>query len=450
MRKKQIKVLFIIDTCNPEQPSVPLIGFKYLQSVSRLCDVTLVTHERNRESLEKVFNEIENRQFYNTENQSIERIYTTESTWMKRYYHNVPALFFSPKLTIWPIHNVLKYPIHIEFDLKVFWSVQKRITAGEFDIVHVLTPMEPRYPFKVIEACQQTPFLLGPVNGGVPFPKAFAKKGRQEYSYFNFLRTVGRWLVPGYVKTYRRADRILAGSSYTHQNLIKTLGIHPDRIQLVYENGIDPELISTPTPSPTDQVRLLFVGRLVPYKSADMLLEALAQIKPEIRSCLHLTVVGDGSERKAWEDLSNRLGLSHQVEFTGWVAHQQVRDYYRRAHIFCFPSIREYGGGVVLEAMGAGLPCIVVNNGGIGEYVTDKTGFRIEPQSHSYVVQGLCDHITTLVEQPHLRDAMASAAIERARQFTWPRKAEDILAIYHQLLAKPVPSPQPSTAPALQ
>jgi hypothetical protein len=92
--------------------------------------------------------------------------------------------------------------------------------------------MIPRYPVKAVKACRQTPFLLGPVNGGVPFPPGFQEVVRQKFGYLNFLRPVGRALVPGYVETCKKADKILAGSTYA-LNLVKELfSLSAQRIEL--------------------------------------------------------------------------------------------------------------------------------------------------------------------------------------------------------------------------
>jgi hypothetical protein len=53
------------------------------------------------------------------------------------------------------------------------------------------------------------------MNGGVPFRPGFQQVVRQEFGYLNFLRSVGGALVPGYVETYNKVDKILAGSTYT-------------------------------------------------------------------------------------------------------------------------------------------------------------------------------------------------------------------------------------------
>ena len=119
---------------------------------------------------------------------------------------------------------------------------------------------------------------------------------------------------------------------------------------------------------------------------------------------------------------------------TGWVEQQNTLKYYNTSDIFCFPSVREFGGAVVLEAMANGLPCIVINNGGIAEYVTDETGFKINPISRDFVVQELKGVIGQLVQNQALRLAMSLKAIQRAKEFSWSAKAEAIVSIYNQLL----------------
>ena len=86
--------------------------------------------------------------------------------------------------------------------------------------------------------------------------------------------------------------------------------------------------------------------------------------------------------------------------------------------------------------MACGLPCIVANNGGIGEYVTEETGFLIEPLSREYLTQELTDKIKLLVEDEQLREDMSTKAVERAREFTWENKAQKIVDIYQEMIEK--------------
>ncbi|XGV94946.1 MAG: glycosyltransferase family 4 protein [Leptolyngbya sp. BL-A-14] len=431
---QKLKVLMVVEQCNPDWTSVPLEGYQYFHAISKLADVTLVTHERNRKALEK-----------NEEDAKF--VYVKESNFITKYSSFSWRLAAPKGRVIWPLLHALGLPVHLDFNQKVFAKFKDRIQAEDYDLVHVLTPMEPRYPFKIATACRDTPFILGPVNGGVPFPSGFRSRAKREFAQLNFLRVIGRWLVPGYAETYKKADRILGGSTYT-LNLIKSLFKLPDqKVSLFYENGVpDCFLNVVKQAKSTDVINLLFVGRLVPYKCADIVIDALGCLEPSIQAKVKLTIVGDGTEKSFLESKVQALGLEHLVLFTGLVDQQQILKYYSEGDIFCFPSIREYGGAVVLEAMACGLPCIVANNGGIGEYVTESTGFKIEPLSKEHLTQELAAKINLLVQDHALRQRMSVQSVLRAQEFTWKRKAEKMLDVYQEVVRERLPSPLHNTA----
>ena len=231
---------------------------------------------------------------------------------------------------------------------------------------------------------------------------------------------------------------MLAGSQYTLNMLRETLQLADRRLLLVPENGVDPSFyVDAPPPlEPNQPLQLLFVGRLVPYKGADMLLAALAQLPADLRSRLRLTIVGDGSERGALEVQARALGPACPVTFTGWLPQLETARYYRDSHLFCFPSIREFGGTVVLEAMAAAVPSLVVDHGGIGEYVTAASGVKIAPRSREYIITELASHIGDLARNPEKRALMAAAALARGREFAWPEKARQIIALYAESRAE--------------
>lgn len=418
---KELKVLLIVEQCNPDWSSVPLEGYYYFHEISKFADVTLVTHERNREALEK-----------NTNQKNI--VYIQESNLSKNYYSRISSLVCKGTMN-WPLYHTLTYTNYAEFNHNVYKKFKTKILRGDYDLVHAITPMMPRYPVKVVKACKDTPFILGPVNGGVPFPEGFQETARKEYAHLNFLRAFGRALIPGYVETYKKADKILGGSTYTLNMLKEMFAIQDNRIELFYENGISKNFFTNAKATRNDsKINLLFVGRLVPYKCADILIESISQLEPEIRHKIQLTIVGDGSEKDNLEKRVQELQLGNVVKLAGWVSQAETLEYYRKSDIFCFPSIREFGGAVVLEAMACGLPCIVANNGGIGEYVTEETGFKIEPLSREYLTQELTKRIKILVEDEKLRKNMSAKSIERAQDFEWGQKGRKIAEIYERML----------------
>jgi len=163
MPRETLKVLLIVEQCNPEWASVPLEGFRYYTALSRLADVTLVTHDRNEAALARAG--VTGETVVIRESRS-GQIYSKLAGWLSesRGYIN------------WPVRHALSYPSYAEFNRRVSMKFGEVVSRGSYDVVHVFTPILPRYPVRIVGACRNTPFILGPVNGGLPFPAGFDDK----------------------------------------------------------------------------------------------------------------------------------------------------------------------------------------------------------------------------------------------------------------------------------
>lgn len=426
-QKKKPKVLLVVESCNPDWASVPLVGYNFYVAANEIADVTLVTHDRNRPALEARHG-----------NDNIVFIEPKRSE--KNYYNVVAWLTTFRGRTIWPLYHVLRYPMYAFFDRTVREQFGGKVDDGEYDLVHVLTPMMPRYPVALSKNCTQVPFLLGPVNGGVPFPKGFADRGRREFSQFNFFRNIGRWLIPNYEQTYKRANKILAGSEYTKGWIKNAFKLDERNLELVFENAVPDDFYSNGIAHlealdlrAASPLKIVFSGRLVPYKGADMLVRAIAKVIAG-GDTIELTIVGDGAEMTGLKKLVSKLGVTDQVTFTGWVKQEETRAYYAQADVFGFPSVREFGGAVVMEAMACGLPCVVVDNGGIGEYVDNSCGFKVSPVGEDYVVDKVAEALTVYAQDRTLLKRHSIAAFEKAQSFSWKAKSDQLSGIYNNLM----------------
>ncbi|MFK5951475.1 MAG: glycosyltransferase family 4 protein [Desulfobacterium sp.] len=419
MKNEKIKILMVVEQCNPEWTSVPLLSYNFYHEIRKRARITLVTHERNQSALEKVQGE-----------HTID--YIRESSLLKRYYRFIKIVTDRGAVN-WPLQHALSYPIYAEFNHRVSQKYGPLIRSGEYDLVHVMTPILPRYPVKLINHCKNTPFLLGPVNGGVPFPPGFDTVAKKEFAEFNFLRMFTR-LIPGYRKTYQTADKALSGSLYTQNMLMNLFDMDDNRIDLFHENGILESFIGTAKKHTSKTMKLLFVGRLVAYKGADMAIKAISTLPESVQKRLTFTIVGDGPEKNSLEKLTRTTGVEELVHFTGWIPQKETLTHYTQSDVFCFPSVREFGGAVALEAMGCGLPCIVPDYAGLGEYVTEETGIKIEPKSREYLVQQFAEKIQFLLEHPEIREKMSARAIDRVKSYEWGHKADDMVALYKKMI----------------
>ena len=149
--------------------------------------------------------------------------------------------------------------------------------------------------------------------------------------------------MPAYRSTRRYSSAIIVGSKYTYEEMPQWAKV---KCTYIPENGVDSEHCEGKRPASLP-LKAAFVGRLVPYKGADMLLEAAADFLRAGQLELH--IIGDGPQRSLLETMVDRLDVRSSVHFDGWVPHPQVRERLEACDFMALPSVREFGGGVVVE-----------------------------------------------------------------------------------------------------
>ncbi|HEV2292217.1 MAG TPA: glycosyltransferase family 4 protein [Tepidisphaeraceae bacterium] len=427
MRKP--RVLLIAEAANPEWVSVPLVGWSHARALARVVDAHLVTQVRNRAAMLRA-GLAEGRDFTSIDSEAV-----------TRKTQQLGKLLRGGQGKGWTVVTAMKALAFPYFERLVWGQFGDRLKAGEFDIVHLLTPLSPTSPSRLASKCRKIgiPFVWGPLNGGVPWPKGFDQARRDENEWLSYIRSAYK-LLPGYSATRRNASAILIGSRATWEQMAAKY--HPKCFYIV-ENAIDPQRFQRRRTRSADRpIRAIFIGRLVPYKGADMLLEAAS---PLLKSgAMTLEIVGDGPQLPQLRERAKALELpENAVRFSGWVEHGRIQDRLVDADLLTFPSIREFGGGVALEAMAVGVVPVVTDYGGLGELVTEQTGFLIPIGTREQIIGRLRDTLTTLAENPALIDARSEPAWRRAHeQFTWDAKARQVLRIYEWLLDKHLPKPQ--------
>ena len=419
-------VLLLAEAANPEWSSVPLVGWSHCAAIAKLTGAHVVTQVRNREAFLRAGWR--------------ERVDFTaiDSEAAARPLWRFDRLLRSTTGLGWTATTALAALPYYYFEHLVWQQFGARIQAGEFALVHRVTPLSPTTPSTIAARCQAAgvPFLWGPINGGVAWPRQFGERRRAEGEWLSYVRDAYK-LLPGYRATRRDAAAVLVGSRATFEQL--PTGVHAKCVYIP-ENGIDParfaRLVEGPVRSP---LRIAFVGRLVPYKGADMLLEAAA---PLIRAGLaRVDVIGDGPELPRLRALVESEGLTAGVRLDGWVDNKLLQDRLVESDVFAFPSIREFGGAVVLEAMALGLVPIVVDYAGPAELVTDATGFRVPLGTRAEIVARFRALLAEVAANPAGLRAMGMRARQRAfGLFTWDKKAQQTLSVYRWVLgdgAKP-------------
>jgi glycosyltransferase involved in cell wall biosynthesis len=203
------------------------------------------------------------------------------------------------------------------------------------------------------------------------------------------------------------------------------------------ENGIDIQrFTATPWPAPPGRhqpLRVLFVGRLIAAKGVSMLLRAVANLRQ--RAAVELRIVGDGPMGDAWKVEAAAMGLVEDCRFLGALPLDAVAEQMRWAHVLCLPSVRESGGGVLLEAMACGRPVIGMDFGGPAELIDDEVGALLPLTTPTIVAADLEGTLAEIVRRPDLWRARGLAARDRAlARFDWESKIDAALRIYREVL----------------
>jgi glycosyltransferase involved in cell wall biosynthesis len=402
----RLRVLVLGPDCNPEQVSIPLVTYSHAAALAQLHEVTLVARAKGEDSLRRANAPFRTIEIVRTP--ILDRIFAWCFRWVFRSNYESQAL------------TAFKYPFSIAFEWRAWRQLRRRIHSGEFDAVLRLAPITAVLPspFAFFLRNGPIPFVIGPISGGLPWPSGLSQLENQK-EMVSGLRKLYRFL-PFTRSTYRNATAIIAASSQTYMEFSS----YRDKLFFVPENGIDSSVCCSDSRVPKHgaQLELIFVGGLVPRKACDLALRAAA---PLLRSGVaRFMVVGDGPERKRLEQLSAAIGIEKAVTFLGWVSRAEVLSRMQAADVLVFPSLRDFGGGVVFEALAVGAVPVVVDFGGPGDTVYPDVGCKVPLTNESDIVSRIEKILVDLADNRELLNRLRQQGMSYARRaLTWDAKA---------------------------
>ncbi len=235
-----------------------------------------------------------------------------------------------------------------------------------------------------------------------------------------------------------RADRIIAISNNTKQDLIRLLGIPIDKIRVIY-HGVNPIYypISHDIDSDLKQkynIRnkfILYLGSLVKRKNLGSLIRAYLLLKKTKHIEQQLVIAG-GRGYPFCRDvfiLVRELDLEDDVIFTGYVSEQEALLLYNTADLFVYPSLYEGFGLPNLEAMACGCPVITSRNSSLSE-IAEGAAILVDP----YNIKEIADAMYSVLTDNRLRNQLIQKGFQRSRQFSWRYTALQTISIYEEIL----------------
>ncbi len=243
-------------------------------------------------------------------------------------------------------------------------------------------------------------------------------------------RAMMRWSV-------KHADRLIAVSESTRQDVCRMLKVSPDRMVTV-PLAADSSFRRMPSGEVADVCArhgvevdryVMFTGVLEPRKNVPTLLKAYAALAADYPD-VPLVIVG----KKGWMydtifEQTRALGLQNRVLFTGYVPESELVALYNGARAFVYPSWYEGFGLPVLEALQCGTPVITSNVSSMPEVAGDAADL-VAPDD----VVGLENALRRLLSDDAHALKRSQCGRARAEQFSWQRCAHETLAVYRSLV----------------
>ncbi len=404
----RMRVLIVVAVCNPYSGSEAGCGWKRVRETAKHCDVWAICGEGG-ESVRRWLSEngdIPSLQFRFLPPTAPERtllrttgmLYVGYNLWQRRAYRIARAL-----------HEKIG-----------------------FDIVHQATLSsyrEPGYLWKL-----GVPFVWGPVGGLENYPWRFLPSAGMTGGWFEGARGVANFLqsrFDGRVrKAARRAAAVFTVNDRGREHFRNYYGVETIPMLDLGTSGIATQ--PPPRGGRKGPLRILWISSFLHCKAFHLLVEALRGLPGEFP--YELRVCGGGPLEKRWRRKATSAGIDARCRWMGWIDPAEVMRQYDWADVLVFTSLRDACGSVVPEALDHGLPVICLDSNGASDVLTTACGIKVPATTPRETIKGIRDAIVAVEGNRDTLDTWSAGAVGRARLFDWPRKIEETVRVYRDVL----------------
>jgi len=220
----------------------------------------------------------------------------------------------------------------------------------------------------------------------------------------------------------KKSKKIIAVSHYTKKDILRYFRISPEKIEVVYEGAPDTFWTNRKQLN-KNKPYLLYVGNAYPHKNLERLILAFQKLTQEEKSDLRLILVGQLDY--FYQRLQNQFGELPGLIFTDFVSDEELSLIYRRAALYIFPSLGEGFGLPPLEAMAYGLPVVSSKAACLPE-ILGRAAVYFNPED----IEEMSEKIKLVLKNKSLQQKLISQGFEKIKEYSWPKMAQETLAIY--------------------
>jgi glycosyltransferase involved in cell wall biosynthesis len=327
------------------------------------------------------------------------------------------------------------FEYHLGFYIHyMYWQEQACKTAKQldqeinFDLVHHVTIGSLQLGTALWRL--KKPLIFGPAGGGQEAPKAFKK---YFYNWWK-MEVVRSWISkllltfnPNVRKAMRHASLVLTTNEDTY-TMAKANGAR--NAQMFLDTSLPESFYppAYPVRKPSEELKIVWVGRLFARKGLPLVMEALGQVRPDVP--FKLIILGDGQMHDYVPQWVEQYNLQGKVDWKGQVPWEEVKRAYTESDLFMFCSLRDSSAAQFLEAMAFGLPIITLDLHGGKNLVPDEAGIKVPATTPEETTKALAQAVEKLYDNPGLRESMGQHGYNFSKTQTWTLKTEHIARFY--------------------
>ena len=412
------KILVSAYACNPLSssklhPGEDIVGWRLVVELSRFFDLHVISEMYNKDSVESFL--------------AREKLNGVEFHFLAlpSYFQWLYKIGFGKRIYYY-LWQIYAWRLAVKLHRKFIFSAAHHLTFGNYWIPSFIGAFLP------------VPFIWGSLGGGQRIPLSFLKEYGLARRLGEHCRQFAQWfgsniLIPARA-CLKRSKAILVCNEETRSK-IPAKYLH--KVRFFPVNGIaEEEIISDDALSKekNDKFLVLSAGRLVAFKGFSIAIRAFSLFAKGPVDAI-LEIVGDGPEALRLKELARSLNIEDKVRFTPWLNREELLLKMQSCAVFLFPSFRDGGGAVVVEAMGSAKPVIGLDLGGPGFHIKPEWGIKVEPKDPDYAIKEISAGLNVLYNDLPLRLKMGEAALKRAKEYyLWPRLGERLFEIYQEVL----------------